>query len=139
MAHIRATIRSQAVTALTSLTTTGANVFDSRAFPLQQSQLPCLLIYTDAESSSEGNLTSLERVTELTVKGIARATSDVDSTLDTIAVEVEGALSIAVAKDVLLVSTDVEFSGEGDNQFAAILLTFEVLTHTSRSDPETAI
>ena len=43
MAHIRQSIRDNAVTAVTGLSTTGSNVFRSRVYPLGTNKLPNLL------------------------------------------------------------------------------------------------
>ena len=49
MAHIRQSIRDNAVTAVTGLSTTGSNVFRSRVYPLGTNKLPALCVYTDSE------------------------------------------------------------------------------------------
>ena len=49
MAHIRQSIRDNAVTAVTGLLTTGSNVFRSRVYPLGTNKLPALYVYTDSE------------------------------------------------------------------------------------------
>ncbi len=50
MAHIRQSIRDNAVTAVTGLSTTGSNVFRSRVYPLGTNKLPALCIHTDSET-----------------------------------------------------------------------------------------
>ena len=49
MAYIRQSIRDNAVTAITGLSTTGSNVFRSRVYPLGTNKLPALCVYTDSE------------------------------------------------------------------------------------------
>ena len=49
MAHVRQSIRDNAVTAVTGLSTTGSNVFRSRVYPLGTNKLPALCVYTDSE------------------------------------------------------------------------------------------
>lgn len=44
--HIRQQIRERAGTVLTGLTTTGSNVFETRIYPLSNTNLPALAIYT---------------------------------------------------------------------------------------------
>ena len=51
MAHVRQSIRDNAVTACTGLSTTGSNVFRSRVYPLGEGKLPALVIYTSARKS----------------------------------------------------------------------------------------
>lgn len=95
MAHIRTSIRSAVVTALTGLTTTGARVFPSRVRPLQDSELPCLLVFLDDEEIAVGSVQQhplLERRATLRVRALAKATATMDATLDTMLGEVETAL-----------------------------------------------
>ena len=49
--HIRQQIRERAGTILTGLTTTGSNVFETRIYPLSNTNLPALAIYTKNETS----------------------------------------------------------------------------------------
>ena len=58
MAHLRQSIRERIATDVTSLTTTGANVFQSRIFPVEESKLPCLLVYTTSEDSEVTEMAS---------------------------------------------------------------------------------
>ena len=50
MAHVRQSIRDNAVTAVTVLSTTGSNVFRSRGYPRGTNKLPALCVYTDSET-----------------------------------------------------------------------------------------
>jgi hypothetical protein len=56
MAHIRKTIREHVVTTVTSLSTTGSNVYETRYFPLQTGNLPALIVYTLDESIEDYTL-----------------------------------------------------------------------------------
>ena len=52
MAHVRKSIRDNIVTAVTSLSTTGARVYRSRIYPLETANdLPGLCVYTLREAS----------------------------------------------------------------------------------------
>ena len=62
MAHIRQSIRDNAVTAITGLSTTGSNVFRSRVYPLGTNKLPALCVYTDSETVE---FTRLDRVRDI--------------------------------------------------------------------------
>ena len=44
--HKRQQIREAVGTRITSLTTTGSNVFQSRVYPLETGNLPALIVYT---------------------------------------------------------------------------------------------
>ncbi len=136
MTHVRKTIRDDVVTELTGLTTTSTRVFNTRVFPLSQSDMPCLVIYTTQEASEYATLTSLQREVQLVVRGVARATANVEDTLDLIAEEVETAITGgSSAKDIMLASTAMEFDGDGDNQFGSIEMVFNILYHTAANQP----
>ncbi len=140
--HLRQQIRDRAVIELTGLTTTGSNVFPVRLFPLAQTTLPALCIFTDIEEIDMSALgpTTLERRMNLVIKGIARQAADIEDVLDNIAEEVEIALSEdlnGLCKACNLVQTSFEFSEEGDNPIGAIQLVYEVMYYTSRADPTT--
>jgi hypothetical protein len=143
MAHARQTIREQVGTTLTGLTTTGSNVFQSRVYPLQESNLPALLIYTKEESSEAivmGSNRVIERELTLAVEAYVKTNSNSDDTIDTIAEEVETAIGADStlnnkAKDVFLVSTDINYVGEGENPVAVATLNFLVSYCTDENDP----
>ena len=50
MAHVKQSIRDNAVTAVTGLSTTGSNVFRSRVYPLGTNKLPALCVYSNAKT-----------------------------------------------------------------------------------------
>ena len=62
MAHIRQSIRDNAVTAVTGLSITGSNVFRSRGYPLGTNKLPALCVYTDSEVVEYNRLDRVSRV-----------------------------------------------------------------------------
>jgi hypothetical protein len=118
MAHIRKTIREHVVTTVTSLSTTGSNVYETRYFPLQTGNLPALIVYTLDESIEDytlgRNTRTQQRSLNLIIEAHCRGTANIDDTLDTIAEEVEEAMVTDVtrggnAKDTKLVSTEIEF------------------------------
>ena len=137
MAHLRQQIRERVATTLTGLTTTGSNVFQSRVYPIENTKLPCLLIYTREESSEPLDMSpprTIEKRLSLVVEGYVKANSNYDDTIDTITKEVEVAiygdrLINNLAKDSFLVSTEIDFNGEGDNPLAIVVMTFEIPYH----------
>ena len=143
MAHARQTIREQVGTTLTGLSTTGSNVFQSRVYPLQESNLPALLIYTKEESSEAivmGSNRVIERELTLAVEAYVKTNTNSDDTIDTIAEEVETAIGADStlnnkAKDVFLVSTDINYVGEGENPVAVATLNFLVSYCTDETNP----
>lgn len=96
--HLRQQIREAVATQLSGLTTTSTRVYQSRLHPLSDSNLPCLLVSTEDEEVRAVGLHSqplLERTVRLTVRGVAKAVSNVDDLLDTMAKEVETAIGTA--------------------------------------------
>lgn len=147
MAHVRKTIREYFGTQLTGLTTTGANAFESRIYPMQSAKLPAILIYTTTESSEEQAFSSKRvqnRVLSVEVQGFVRAISNFDDTLDLIAKEVEVAILDdptlgGLAINTELTSTQADYSGDGEQPVGTIRLTFDVQYRTETGQPETAI
>ena len=91
MPHVREQIRDAAVTACTGLATTGARVYKERFYQLRAADLPGLRIYCGAEQIEPdrlGAVHGLSRDMELIVEGLARATADLDETLDDITAEI---------------------------------------------------
>jgi len=118
MAHVRKAIREHVVTTITSLSTTGSNVYETRYFPLQTANLPALLVYTLDETIEDytmgSNTRTQHRSLNLIIEAHCRGTDNIDDTLDTIAEEVEEAMVTDIsragnAKDTKLVSTEIEF------------------------------
>ena len=143
MAHARQAIREQVGTTLTGLSTTGSNVFQSRVYPLQDSNLPALLIYTKEETSEAivmGSNRVIERELTLAVEAYVKTNTNSDDTIDTIAEEIEAAIGADStlnnkAKDVFLVATDINYVGEGENPVAVATLNFLVSYCTDETNP----
>lgn len=141
---MRRQIRDAVASKLAGLTTTGANVFITRTHPVEETKLPCLIVYTSNEraelTTPEGAGTKAYlRMLDLTVEGIAQGTTT-DDTLDAIALEVEEALEAdttlgGVAWDITLTDTTTDVSNEGSREGGAIILTYEVTYHAAATDP----
>tara|TARA_R100000353_G_scaffold108894_3_gene78251 strand:- start:289 stop:720 length:432 start_codon:yes stop_codon:yes gene_type:complete len=137
MAHKRQSIRERVATTLTGLTTTGSNVFQSRVYPIENTKLPCLLIYTTEETSEPLTTNpprAIEKVLSLVVEGYVKANTNFDDTIDTICEEVEEALFTDrlindLALDSFLVNTDISYNGEGDNPLGIVVMTFQITYH----------
>jgi hypothetical protein len=146
MAHVRKQIRDAIVTATTGLTTTGSNVFRSRIYPLEQTKLPGLCIFTRSEAVEFDTLTmarSINRVLDVMIEAYVSATANYDNTLDQIAVEVEEALAANVtlgnlAKDTQVTAFEADFSGDGEQPVAIGRFTVTVQYRTAENDVETA-
>ena len=137
MAHKRQSIRERVASTLTGLTTTGSNVFQSRVYPIENTKLPCLLIYTTEETSEPLTTNpprAIEKVLSLVVEGYVKANTNFDDTIDTICEEVEEALFTDrlindLALDSFLVNTDISYNGEGDNPLGIVVMTFQITYH----------
>lgn len=147
MAHVRRQIREYFGSHLTGLTTTGANVFESRIYPMQSAKLPAILIFTTSESSEEVAFSKKrvqERVLDVNVEGYVRATSTLDDKLDLIASEVETVILDdptlgGLAINTVLTGTEAEYSGDAEQPVGTIRLTFQVQYRTETGTPDSAI
>lgn len=147
MSHVRQQIRDDIVTTLTGLTTTGSNVFRSRIFPLEDTSLPALCIYTKSEVSEYDTIglpRSVNRVLDVAVEAYVKGVSNYDNTLDTIAVEVEEAIAADVtlgglAKDAQITAFEADFAGDGEQPVAVGRFTITVEYRTVENDVETAV
>ena len=146
MAHLRQSIRERIATDVTSLTTTGANVFQSRIFPVEESKLPCLLVYTTSEDSEVTEMASprpMTRMLNVVVQGVVSAVQP-DDTLDLISKEVEVALAgdvsiNSLANNSFLSSTEIEFNADGAKPIGTVVLNYSVEYRNVDNNPESAI
>ncbi len=141
MAHKRTSIRNNVTTALTGLTTTGSNVFESRIYPNELAKLPLLNVYSNTETSELSSIGKIERNLEIMVEGFAKATANIDEALDVIAKEVEVALATDLtrgghAKETFLTNTEYELENIGNQQLGVIKMTFNVHYITTKINPE---
>jgi len=145
--HIRQQIREKIGTTLTGLTTTGSNVYESRVYPLENTNLPALIIYTKSETSEPiviGTQRLMSRELSVVVEGYAKATSNFDDTIDTISKEVEAAIAAdrtldGLAKDTYLESTEIEFNAEGEKPLGYVSLTFLTNYYVKENAPDVAV
>ena len=146
MSHVRQQIRDDIVTTLTGLTTTGSNVFRSRIFPVEETNLPALCIYTKSETSEYDTIglpRSVNRVLDVAVEAYVKGVSNYDNTLDTIAVEMEEAIAADItlgglAKDAQITAFEADFAGDGEQPVAVGRFTVTVEYRTVENDVETA-
>ena len=145
--HVRQQIREKIGATLTGLTTTGSNVFESRVYPLENANLPALIIYTKEESSEPiviGTQRVMSRELAVVVEGYAKATSNFDDTIDTISKEVEEAISAdrtlgGLAKDTYIESTEIEYTGDGEQPVGYVTLTFLTNYYVQETNPDIAV
>jgi len=145
MAHIRTAIRDDIETALTGLTTTGANVFPTRIYPLADAKLPGLAIYTMSEETDYQSISpprTLHRKLEVVVEAYVKAVADYDDTLDTICAEVEEALYTDLTRgghafDTRVVGFSADISDQGDQPMILGKLAVEVQYAATEGSPTT--
>jgi flagellar basal body rod protein FlgF len=145
--HIRQQIREYFGTNLTGLSTTGFNVYESRVYPIENSKLPALVIYTKSETSEPiviGTDRVMSRELSVVVEGYAKATSNFDDTIDTISKEVEEAIAAdrtlgGLAKDIYLESTQIDFNAEGEKPLGFVSLTFISNYYVKEKNPDVAV
>lgn len=135
MTHKRKTIRDNATTLLTGLSTTGSNVFASRVYPVEAASLPALLIYvgeeeTDDSVDSMGNVKVV--VARLNIEVRAAKSTGIDDQLDTILEEVQTAIAgNRNLSGALLRRIDYrgiegpEWSAEGEVEHAAMTIRYD--------------
>ena len=145
--HVRQQIREYFGTTLTGLTTTGSNVYESRVYTLQEDTLPSLVIYTKSESSEPiviGTDRVMSRELSVVVEAYCKATSNFDDTIDTISKEVEKAIMAdrtlgGLAKDTYVESTEIEYTGEGEQPVGYVTLTFLTNYYVQETNPDVAV
>jgi hypothetical protein len=145
--HIRQQIREKLGTTLTGLTTTGSNIYQSRVYPLENINLPALIIYTKLETSEPiviGTNRVMSRELSVIIEAYVKATSNFDDTIDTISKEVEQAIAAdrtldGLAKDCYLESTEIEYTGEGEKPLGYVSLTFLTNYYVQEANPDVAV
>lgn len=146
MTHVRQQIREAAATALSGLVTTGARVFQSRLRPLRDADLPCLLVNTDDEEIDTlgmGVHPTQERQLSLKVRCVAKDSSDLDDTLDTMLAEIEVALDGQTfggkAKGIVLTGISIEMNDELEKPVGIATATYQVTYYTAAGSPGSAL
>jgi hypothetical protein len=148
--HVREQITVAAVAALTSLATTGANVFrdrDTSEKPLQpDTEVPGLTIEDDGDPAERITIDQsqvLERRMRLRVMVHVKATSGYSSTLNQILKEIEIAIagaSLGGAKDAALVEVGQrEVSQAADKPTVRQAFNFELIYFTAANAPDIAL
>jgi len=141
--HVRQQIREAAATVVGNLTTTGTRVHQSRMRAREAAALPCLLVETHSEQVADANVGELqERELELTIRGFAKATADLDDTLDDIALEVETAMAGSPTLGGKCTGQElrgirVVFDDDTDKPVGSIALDYRITYFTQAGTPGT--
>ena len=148
MPHARKQIRDAVVALLADLATTGRNVYPSRTYSRDESELPSWSVFTIDESSDEivtkvtlGNPPRFHRLCPLILEGHAVADEDIDDVLDQMALEAEVAMSapLTIGTRTLsaqLQSTSKVTDGEGEDIFGHVRLVYDVAYVTAENTPD---
>lgn len=142
MAHVRKQIRERAATELTGLTTTGSNVFESRARLFQENELPGIRLHTRNEvSERETTDNQLFRKCELIIEAVAKNVADIEDILDTMAAEIETAIGQSnlnglAIEAIELIATNTEISDEANQPVGTVAMIFTVQYMTIDNLPE---
>lgn len=145
MAHYREQIRKAVVTAVTGLTTTGANVKDSPVFPLPDNTPPTICVYarTSTADYADGQLDCAPmREVQVVIEGYAKANNSLADTLDDICSEVETAIFsnaslIALCPGgILLGEQNIDINAEGDEPLGKIEMNYLFYYHGREGEPE---
>lgn len=138
--HVRKQLRDAVVTAVTGLTTTGANVHRSRVHPIEV--MPCLAVYASSEVATRFatlDAATTERTVSLRVEGFAEASADLEDVLDQIAKEVEIALTpaLTIGSFTTLLEhsgSDITMRDDLARPCGAVVMSFEAVLYTTAPD-----
>ena len=145
--HLRRQIREAVATAVTGLTTTGSRVFSSRVYPLEDADLPALLVLTELESTETQTIHAprvLQRIVFVDITGVAKAVADLDDTLDLIAKEVEVAMATTsalngIAKLVGPPQTEITLTGSAEKPTGRVRIRYAIDYFTADNAPDVAL
>jgi len=150
--HIRRQIREAFAAQVTGLATTGANVFQSRIQNLAATDLPALRIYTEQEGVQDDDILAVpylqHREITLRVEAVAKASANLDDTLDQICLEVEQAIGASQSSSTLgglarlhcsLTGTQIQFDGSTDINAGIATMSWKVTALTMSNAPNVAV
>ena len=146
--HLRRQIRERIVTRVTSLSTTGSRVFQSRAYPIEESKLPCLLVYDSEETVEIRSMGVLRGITsDLTVniEGYCQG-GDGATVMNTLAaiqkevqIAMQGDININnLARDSYLISADASINAEATKPTGSVRMSYLVIYQYLENAPDVA-
>lgn len=148
MAHVRQQIREAVATMLDNIVgATADTVYQSRTTEISESVMPCLVVYSKREQSEIDSMTpprGCYRELNVVVEGYAKATTNMDDTLDTIAEEVEQAIASDITlgglcRDISIIETDINYDGKADKPAGVVRMTFRAQYRVLENNVGTAI
>jgi hypothetical protein len=143
--HVRKQLRDQVAVLVQTLTTYAVNVYKNRKYPVDESDLPCLIVQTGDE---EIELLTMDypaqqlRKEQLIISVIVVATTGIDDMLDEICKDIEIALAgnVSLAKNFKLDSTSgIEPNIVGEKPVGVVDMRFMAEIYTLENAPFTAL
>ena len=139
--HVRQQVREEIAGILVGLSNTADRVFTSRTYPIQETDLPCLMIKTEQERvdyQTVNQPAQQEREITLVIEAIAKANEALDNTLDDICKEVEIVMdTVAVlTRDIQLAGTNIELSVLGNQQIGQATMVYRMKVYTESNSPD---
>jgi hypothetical protein len=146
--HLRRQIRERIATDVTGLSTTGSNVFQSRAYPIEESKLPCLLVFDSEESveiRSMGAIRGISSELTINIEGYCQGSDGaaVMNTLAAIQKEIQIAMQAdidinSLARDSYLTSADASVNAEATKPTGSVRMTYLVIYQFMENAPDIA-
>lgn len=140
--HVRRQLREAIKTQLTGLATTGARVFETRLYPLAETDLPGLTVATPREDARFAQFDgAIERTITVEIGATAKAADGLDDTLDQMAKEIEIALAPGVTVAGVLVRLDPEvmetdYDADTDKPTGTVRLAYRAQLFTPPGVPD---
>lgn len=144
--HLRQRILEAVETAVTGLATTGANVFRSRLYTLQASNLPALRLSLGAEAVQPATIHApmvQDRKLQVEINVVHQAIAELDDALNGILKEVEIAVAgmslSGLAESITLQSVERPEFEAGSQPLGQTILTYEVNYFTAANAPDVSL
>lgn len=143
MTHRAETIIDTVKTRVTGLATTGTRVFRGRGYPLQEADLPALLLYMGADDVI-GDLSAalLDCQLQVHVDAVVKTTAQVDTTLNLIREEVTIALQADHTQGLAFVidtaeqgADEPDISNDGEQPAGSLRTRWLISYRRSRTNP----
>ena len=147
MTHACTQIGQAVATMLKNNASAGANVFEARAYALDDPKLPALLVYTKQETVGQTSMSyprTQQRELQMSIEAYVKARGKVDDDTDTLALEIEQLIAAdptlgELVRDVVLDTTETLISDEGEKPIAVAVLNYAVLYTVKEHEPQTLI
>ena len=143
MSHVRQQIRDYVAGQLAGIAELSNNVFPSRVHQIDK--FPGALVYS-LDEASEVVASGYHMQRELTVRviGYVKINDTVDDELDDLSSVIEAKLAAdpqfgGLAKTSFLNSTEIELTGDGEEDAGTVTMNYVVIYMTAATDPQIAI